>query len=119
MRNIIFVSLIYLNKRLINLFIDRCNMKRQYIISFVVSSLIFWAICYFFNTTAILGKVVFAKAFISPWLTYTTVMQYLHLGMGVASWVAYVLAAILLIFLWASVYFFVYFLLLAIAQKRK
>ena len=84
-------------------------MKRQYIISFVVSSLIFWAICYFFNTTAILGKVVFAKAFISPWLTYTTVMQYLHLGMGVASWVAYVLAAILLIFLWASVYFFVYF----------
>ena len=94
-------------------------MKRQYIISFVVSSLIFWAICYFFNTTAILGKVVFAKAFISPWLTYTTVMQYLHLGMGVASCVAYVLAAILLIFLWASVYFFVYFLLLAIAQKRK
>lgn len=92
-------------------------MKRQYLISFVLSFMLFWVVCYFFNTTALLGKVVFAKAFISPWLTYTTVMKYLNIGMGVAPWMAYVLSACLLLFIWASLYVFVYSLMQAFAAK--
>ncbi len=93
-------------------------MKRNYTISFIVSFLLWWAICYLFNTTALIGKIVLAKAFISPWLTFTTVMKYLHLGVGVAPWMAYLLSALLLIFLWASLYFFVYSLLRAIEVKK-
>jgi hypothetical protein len=93
-------------------------MKRQHFISFVISFMLFWVVCYFFNTTALLGKVVFAKAFISPWLTYTTVMKYLNLGLGVAPWMAYVLSACLLLFIWASLYFFVYSLMQALAAKN-
>lgn len=93
-------------------------MKRSYIISFAISSLLLWVICYFFNTVALLGKVVLAKAFISPWLTYTTVMKYMSIGMGVAPWLAYALSATLLLFLWASLYMFVYSLLLAIKAKQ-
>lgn len=94
-------------------------MKRNYLISFVISTLLLWVICYVFNTTAILGKFVMAKAFISPWLTLTTVMKYFHLGMGVAEWMAYLLAALLLIFLWASLYFFVFSLLRAVELKAR
>ena len=93
-------------------------MKRRYIISFAISFLLLWVICYFFNTVALLGKVVFAKAFISPWLTYTTVMKYMNIGMGVPPWMAYSLSAALLLFLWASLYMFVYSLLLAIKAKQ-
>lgn len=93
------------------------KMKRNYIISFVLSTLLWWVICYFFNTTALLGKVVVAKAFISPWLTLTSVMKYFHLGMGVPEWGGYVLAVLLLVFLWASLYFFVYSLLRAVERK--
>ena len=93
-------------------------MKRSYIVSFVLSFLLFWVICYFFNTVALLGKVVLAKAFISPWLTYTTVMKYMTLGLGLAPWMAYTLSAMLLIFLWGSLYLFVYSLLLAIKSKQ-
>ena len=93
-------------------------MKRNYIISCIISLLLFWAICYIFNSTALIGKIVFAKAFISPWLTFTTVMKYFHIGMGVAPWLAYTLAALLLLFLLGSLYFFAYSLLRAIAIKR-
>ena len=98
--------------------IDLYNMKRQHLISFVISFMLFWVVCYFFNTTALLGKVVFAKAFISPWLTYTTVMKYFSIGMGVAPWMAYVLSACLLLFIWASLYFFVYSLMQALVAKN-
>ena len=98
--------------------IDLYNMKRQYLISFVISFMLFWVVCYFFNTTALLGKVVFAKAFISPWLTYTTVMKYFSIGMGVAPWMSYVLSACLLLFIWASLYFFVYSLMQALDDKK-
>ena len=94
------------------------KMKRQYLFSFVISFLLFWVICYFFNTTALLGKVVFAKAFISPWLTYTTVMKYISMGMGVSPWLAYVLSAMLLIFMWVSLYFFVLSLMRAVQSQR-
>ena len=83
-------------------------MNRNHIFSFVVSTLCMWMVCYMFNTTAILGKIVLAKTFISLWLTFTTVMHYLHLGAGVAEWLAYTLSGCLLVFIWASLYFFVY-----------
>lgn len=95
------------------------KMKRNYIISFVISTLLMWVICYTFNTTAILGKFVMAKAFISPWLTLTTVMKYFNLGMGVTEWVAYLLSALLLVFLWASLYFFVLSLMRAVEMRVK
>ena len=95
------------------------KMKRDYIISFVLSTLLLWFICYVFNTTAILGKFVVAKAFISPWLTFTTVMKYFHLGMGITTWAAYLLSAVLLIFLWISLYIFISSLLRAIALKTR
>lgn len=93
-------------------------MKRNYIISFIFSALLWWAICYVFNSTALIGKLVFAKALISPWLTFTTVMKYFHLGMGVASWLSYTMSALLLLFLWASLYVFVASLIRAIEQKN-
>lgn len=95
------------------------KMKRSYIFSFLLSTLLLWVICYVFNTTAILGKFVIAKAFISPWLTFTTVMKYFHLGMGVTEWAAYLLSALLLAFLWVSLYFFVSSLLRAVALKGR
>lgn len=101
-----------------HLFVQLYIMKRSYIISFLLSFLLFWVICYFFNTVALLGRVVLAKAFISPWLTYTTVMKYMSMGMGVAPWMAYTLSALLLAFLWGSLYLFVYSLLLAIKAKQ-
>ena len=93
-------------------------MKRNYIISLILSFLLWWTICYLFNTTALIGKVVLSTTFVSPWLTFTTVMKYLHLGMGAAPWLAYALAALLLIFLWASLYYFVFSLLRAIEVKK-
>lgn len=102
----------YLCKVKINTF-----MKRSHIFSFIISFLLFWAICYVFNSVALIGKLVFAKAFISPWLTYTSVMKYLSIGMGVEEWLAYTLAALLLLFLLISIYFFVFSLLRAVQYK--
>ncbi len=93
-------------------------MNRNHLFSFVVSTLAMWVVCYSFNSFVILRKVVWAKTFISPWLTYTTVMKYFHLGMGVAEWVAYILSAALLLFLWGSLYFFVFSLKRAMNMKR-
>ena len=93
-------------------------MKRNNIISLVLSFLLWWAICYVFNSTALIGKLVFAKAFISPWLTYTTVAKYMSLGMDMAEWLAYVLAALLLIFLLGSLYMLVYYILQAIELRK-
>mgnify|MGYP003303831821 CR=1 FL=1 len=93
-------------------------MKRRNIISFVISFLLFWVLCYFFNTTALLGKVVVSKVFLNLWLTYTTVVKYMSLGMGLELWLAYTLSAMLLLFLWVSLYLFVYSLLHAVATKR-
>lgn len=93
-------------------------MKRNYIISLIFSTLLWWAVCYIFNSTALLGKIVFAKSFISPWFTFTTVMKYMHLGMGVAPWLAYSLSALLLLFLWFSFFFFVFSLIRAIEAKK-
>lgn len=93
-------------------------MKRDNIISLVISFLLWWTICYVFNSTALIGKLVFAKAFISPWLTYTTVAKYMSLGMGMAEWLAYVLAALLLIFLLGSLYMFVISLWQAIELRK-
>ena len=92
-------------------------MKRNYIASFVISFLLFGTICYFFNSVALLGKMVFSTTLISPWLTFTSVMQYIHMGMGVPAYVGYFLAALLLLFLWASLYFFVFSLMRAIQIK--
>lgn len=94
-------------------------MKRNHIFSFIISFLLFWAICYVFNSVALIGKLVVAKTFISPWLTYTSVMKYMSIGMGIEEWIAYTLAALLLLFLWISIYFFVFSLLRAIQLKAK
>lgn len=83
-------------------------MNRNHLFSFVVSLLAMWVVCYVFNVTAIVGKVVFSKVFISPWLTFTTVSKYFSLGMGLQEWLASVLAVLLLLFIWGSLYFFVY-----------
>lgn len=94
-------------------------MKSKHIISFLISTLLLWSICYTFNSTAILGKVVLSTSFISPWLTFTTVMKYFHLGMGTPVWVAYTLSGLLLAFLWVSLYIFVSSLIQAVKNKKK
>ena len=83
-------------------------MNRNHLFSFIISLLAMWAVCYLFNTTAIIGKVVFSKTFISPWLTFTTVSKYLTLGFGLKEWLASVFALLLLLFIWGALYFFVY-----------
>lgn len=92
-------------------------MKRNYFFSFAISFLLFWAICYFFNSVVLLGKIAFSTTLISPWLTFTSVMKYIHLGMGVPAWMGYILAALLLAFLWVSLYLFVFSLIRAIQLK--
>lgn len=92
-------------------------MKRNYIISFIVATLLMWFICYVFNSVVVLGKVVMSIYFISPWFTLTNLMKYLHLGAGLAPWLSYAVAAFMLIFLWASLYFFVFSLKRAIDIK--
>ncbi len=92
-------------------------MRNKYLISFVVSFLLLWSICVVFNSTVVVGKVVLAKAFISPMFTLTTAAQYMHLGMGLSSGLAYVLATLLLLFLWFSFYLFVISLLRAIEVR--
>lgn len=83
-------------------------MNRNHTFSFIVSLIAMWAICYLFNTTAVTGKVVLSKTFISPWLTYTSVSKYLTLGFGLKEWLASACAVLLLLFIWGALYFFVY-----------
>ncbi|MBR3951262.1 MAG: hypothetical protein IKJ79_05050 [Bacteroidaceae bacterium] len=45
-------------------------------------------------------------------------MKYISMGMGVAPWLAYVLSAMLLIFMWVSLYFFVLSLMRAVQSQR-
>lgn len=92
-------------------------MKNKHLLSLFFSFLIFWAICVIFNSVAITGEVMLSKTFISPLLTFTTAAKYMHLGMGLSSTPAYILATLLLLFLWASLYFFIYSLLRAIEIK--
>lgn len=92
-------------------------MKYNRIFSFVISTLLMWAICYLFNTTATVGKIVFSTAFINPWNTYTTVKYYMYAGMGMTEGLAYTMAAVLLIFLWVALYYFLYSVKCAIDTK--
>lgn len=92
-------------------------MKNKHLLSFLFSFLIFWAICVIFNSVAITGEVILSETFISPLLTLTTASKYMHLGMGLSSTLSYVLASLLLLFLWGALYFFVISLLRAIEMK--
>lgn len=92
-------------------------MKYNRLFSFVVSTLLMWAICYLFNTSATVGKIVFSVSFINPWKTYTTVKYYMYAGMGLTEWLAYTLAAVLLLFLWGALYYFVYSVKRAVDSK--
>ncbi len=94
-------------------------MNRNHLYSLFVSTFVMWAICYMFNSTTIAGKVVFAKAFINPWLTFTTVSKYFELGMSLNMWVAHILAAALLLFIWVSLYMFVLSVMRAMDAGRK
>lgn len=92
-------------------------MKYNRIFSFVISTLLMWAICYLFNTTATVGKIVFSTAFINPWNTYMAVKYYMYAGMGMTEGLAYTMAAVLLIFLWVALYYFLYSVKCAIDTK--
>lgn len=92
-------------------------MKYNRFFAFIISTLLMWAVCYLFNTTATVGKVVFSLSFINPWKTYTAVKYYMCVGMGLTDWLAYTLAAVLLLFLWGALYYFVYSVKCAIDTK--
>lgn len=92
-------------------------MKHNRLFSFVISTLLMWAVCFLFNTTATVGKIVFSVVFINPWRTFTTVKYYLYAGMGIAEWLSYTLAAVLFLFIWGALYYFVYSVKCAIDTK--